>query len=98
VRQFTEGQRRFRVVDCLGHGPAAALATARSPATELGALLQAEVVLRDGQLHGHLCGHAPTQDVALIARGVRALRHGARLVARLLDGEAVLRDLSRASA
>jgi len=95
VRDVREGSRRFRIVDALGHGPAAALATASAPAADLGMLLEAPVVLRDGTVHGHLCGHAPHQEAASAERRLRALRHGAQLAARLLENEKVLRQLSR---
>src|SRR5689334_16993421 len=62
VRDVREGSRRFRIVDALSHGPAAALATANAPAADLGMLLEAPVVLRDGTVLGHLCGHAPHQE------------------------------------
>ncbi|HZY18488.1 MAG TPA: hypothetical protein VFE82_08400 [Ramlibacter sp.] len=96
VRQFTEGARRFRVVDALGHGPAAALATGQpAGAGGTGRLLEVNVLLRDGQLHGTLCAFCPEGEVSQAERHVRLLQHGARLAARLLDNEKVLRELAR---
>lgn len=95
VREFHDGDRRFRMVEALSHGPAAALATAKAPAPDMGVLLQSAVILRDGRVLGQLCGHAPQQEAALLQQRRRALQHGARLAARLLDNEEVLRELSR---
>ncbi len=96
VGQYTDGDRRFRVVEALSHGRAAAMATAgsRTAAAE-GVLLDSAVVLRDGRVHGMLCCYSPGNDPARTDRDLRALRHGARLAARLLDNEQVLRELSR---
>jgi hypothetical protein len=96
VGQFTEGSRRFRVVEALGHGPSAALATGRETG-EGRSLLEAAIVLRDGRVLGKLCcastpnnGHPPDREI-------RWLRQGALLAARLLDNEQVLRELSAQS-
>ena len=40
VRQYTESGRRFRVVETLSHGRAAALATGQDAAEETGVLLE----------------------------------------------------------
>lgn len=93
VGHYTEGSRRFRVVEALEHGPAAAIVTAQGdgdPAA--GRLLEAPVVLRDGRLHGMLC--CTSRDAATAERDLRWLRHGARLATRLLDHEQVMRELS----
>ena len=47
---------------------------------------------RDGSVHGMLC--CTSADEATAERDLRWLRHGARLAARLLDQEQVLRELS----
>lgn len=93
VGQFTEGQRRFRVVETLGHGPAAA-AVAGAQAGEGRSLLEAAVVLRNGRVLGKFCCVSTLTDRAGAERDERWLRHGAQLVARLLDNQQVLRDLS----
>jgi len=97
VGQYTDGERRFRVVEALSHGRAAALATggSREGSSTGGVLLDAPVVLRDGRLHGMLCCYSPGTDPVITDRHLRSLRHCARLAARLLDNEQVLRDLSR---
>lgn len=95
VRQYTEGGRRFRVVEALSHGRAAALATGQDPAEEQGVLLEAPVVLPDGRVHGTLCCFSPGAQAPQTERDLRSLRHGARLAARLLDNEQVLQDLTR---
>lgn len=96
VGQFTEGSRRFRVVEALSHGPAAALATGHE--REDGRrLLEEPVMLRDGRVHGKLCCATPASDPVASDRDLRWLRHGARLAARLLDHEQVLRELSAQS-
>ena len=95
VRQFTDGQRRFRIVEALSHGRAAALATGQDAAGESGVLLDTAIVLPDGRVHGTLCCFSPGDDAGAHERDLRALRHGARLAARLLDNEEVLRELSR---
>ena len=98
VGQYTEGTRRFRVVETLGHGPAAALATAgQDEAPAAGQLLEAPVVLRDGRYHGMLCCVSAPPDAASAERDLRWLRQGARLIARLIDNEQVLRELSAQS-
>jgi GAF domain-containing protein len=96
VGQFSEGERRFRVVEALQHGPAAALATASGQrGAAAGELLEAPITLPDGRVHGTLCCHSPGDDPAQAERHLRLLRHGARLAARLLDQEEVLRELGR---
>lgn len=102
VGHYTEGSRRFRVVEALHHGPAAALATSRATESSgrtvegtAGRLLEAPVVMRDGSVHGMLC--CTSADEASAERDLRWLRHGARLAARLLDQEQVLRELSAQS-
>ena len=96
VGQYTDGERRFRVVEALSHGRAAAMATAGTgAATPEGVLLDATIVLRDGRVHGMLCCYSPGSDATRTERDLRALRHGARLAARLLDNEQVLRELQR---
>ena len=96
VGQYTDGERRFRVVEALSHGRAAAMATgAVGISGSGGLLLDAPVVLRDGRLHGMLCCFSPGSDPVATDRDLRALRHCARLAARLLDNEQVLRELSR---
>lgn len=100
VGQYTDGDRRFRVVEALSHGRAAALVTGRpagNGAVE-GLLLDTPVVLRDGRVHGMLCCFSTGGDTATTDRDLRSLRHGARLAARLLDNEQVLRELSRQAA
>jgi hypothetical protein len=93
VGQIHEGTRRFRVVEALSHGPAAALATAGDGRS----LLEAPVVLQDGRVHGKLCCVSTRADAASSERDLRWLRQGARLAARLLDHEQVLRELSAQS-
>jgi hypothetical protein len=95
LRQFTEGGRRFRIVEALSHGRAAALATGQDPADETGVLLEESVVLPGGRVHGALCCFSPGVDAARTERDRRSLRHGARLAARLLDNEEVLQELTR---
>jgi len=99
VGQFTEGRRRFRVVETLGHGHgrAAALATTGRAEGEGHSLLEAAVVLRDGRVLGKLCCVSSVSDEAVSARDLRWLRQGALLAARLLDNEQVLRELSAQS-
>jgi hypothetical protein len=97
VGQFTEGKRRFRVVETLGHGPAAAAVATGLQAGEGRSLLEAAVVLRDGRVLGKFCCLSALTDTAANERDQRWLRHGARLVARLVDNEQVLRDLSAQS-
>ena len=92
VGHYTEGSRRFRVVEALHHGPAAALATGRPGEGANGRLLEAPVVMRDGSVLGMLCSTSANESTA--ERDLRWLRHGARLAARLLDQEQVLRELS----
>lgn len=94
VGQFTEGSRRFRVVDTLAHGRAAALAASGHVEAEGHSLLEAAVVLRDGRVLGKLCCVSPVGDASGSARDLRWLRQGALLAARLLDNEQVLRELS----
>lgn len=93
VGGYTEGARRFRVVETLGHGPAAAIATS----AKVGSLLEEPIVLRDGQVLGRLCCCQAAATAAAAERDQRWLRHGARLAARLLDNEQVLRELSAQS-
>lgn len=95
VRHHTEGQRRFRTVEALSHGRAAALALGQVPGGESGVLLDTPVVLRDGRVHGLLCCFSPGEDAAVHERDLRSLRHGARLAARLLDNQEVLQELAR---
>lgn len=98
VGHYSEGARRFRVVETLGHGPAAAWVTAGAEgAGDAGKLLEAPVVLRDGRLHGTLCCVSTASDESAADRELRWLRQGARLVARLLDNQQVLRELSAQS-
>lgn len=100
VGQYTEGTRRFRVVETLGHGhgPAAALATMDGAHRVEGRpLLECAVVLRDGRVLGKLCCVSTVTDGASTERDLRWLRQGALLVARLLDNEQVLRELSAQS-
>src|SRR6476619_799702 len=52
VRHFNDGQRRFRVVEALSHGPAAAMAIGQARSTPEGILLEEPVVLPDGRVHG----------------------------------------------
>ena len=92
VGHYTEGPRRFRVIEALHHGPAAALATGHIAEVATGRLLEAPVVMRDGSVHGMLCCTSANESTA--ERDLRWLRHGARLAARLLDQEQVLRELS----
>jgi hypothetical protein len=94
VGHYMDGERRFRVVEALRHGRAAALATGREDASaSAGVLLETPVVFRDGRVHGKLCCFCPGQDAAATERDLRTLRYGARLAARLLDNEQVLREL-----
>ncbi|WBY02137.1 hypothetical protein PE066_00945 [Ramlibacter tataouinensis] len=95
VGHYTDGSRRFRVVEALEHGPAAALATGVACEAAAGRLLEAPVLKRDGSVHGMLC--CTSADEATAERDLRWLRHGARLAARLLDQEQVLRKLSAQS-
>lgn len=99
VGQYTEGTRRFRVVETLGHGhgPAAALATMDRTNVEGRRLLECDVVLRDGRVLGKLGCVSAVTDAASTDRDSRWLRQGALLVARLLDNEQVLRELSAQS-
>ncbi|MGZ5179286.1 MAG: hypothetical protein ACXWC6_01860 [Ramlibacter sp.] len=97
VRHFNEGARRFRVVEALSHGPAAAMATAQAPTQQEGVLLEAPVVLHDGRVHGCLCGYSTETAPASVERQLRLLQHGARFASRLLDNEEVLRELGRQS-
>lgn len=92
VGHYTEGSRRFRVVEALHHGRAAAIATGIAPDSSAGRLLEAPVLRRDGSVHGMLC--CTSADEVTAERDLRWLRHGARLAARLLDQEQVLRELS----
>ena len=97
VGQFTEGKRRFRVVETLGHGPAAAAVATGLQTGEGRTLLEAAVVLRNGRVLGKLCCVSTVNDAAANDRDQRWLRQGARLMARLVDNEQVLRDLSAQS-
>jgi hypothetical protein len=97
VGQFTEGQRRFRVVETLGHGPAAAAVATGLQAGEGHSLLEAAVVLRNGRVLGKFCCVSAVTDDSSTERDQRWLRQGARLMARLVDNEQVLRDLSAQS-
>ena len=94
VGQFTEGSRRFRVIETMGHGPAAALAAGRETGDGR-SLLEASIVLRDGRVLGKLC--CSSTEAASKERDLRWLRQGALLAARLLDNEQVLRELSAQS-
>ncbi|TFZ00957.1 hypothetical protein EZ313_21230 [Ramlibacter henchirensis] len=96
VGQFTEGSRRFRVVETIAHGLAAAAATGVD-AGDGRSLLESTVVLRDGRVLGKLCCVSAVTDPATSERDLRWLRQGALLVARLLDNEQVLRELSAQS-
>lgn len=95
VRHFHEGPRRFRVVEALSHGPAAAMAIGQAKSGPDGLLLEEPVVLPDGRVHGCLCGFTADTGIAAVERQLRLLRHGARFAARLLDNEEVLRELGR---
>ena len=95
VRHFNEGPRRFRVVEALSHGPAAARAIGQATADAEGMLLEAPVVLPDGRVHGCLCGFTADTTPAIVERHLRSLQHGARLAARLLDNEEVMSELAR---
>lgn len=95
VRHFNEGARRFRVVEALSHGPAAARAIGQQTGDAEGVLLEAQVVLPDGRVHGCLCGFTADTTPAIVERHLRSLQHGARLAARLLDNEEVMSELAR---
>lgn len=95
VRHFNEGTRRFRVVEALSHGPAAARAIGQATGDADGMLLEAQVVLPDGRVHGCLCGFTADTTPAIVERHLRSLQHGARLAARLLDNEEVMSELAR---
>jgi hypothetical protein len=95
VRHFNDGQRRFRIVEALSHGPAAAMAIGQAKATPEGMLLEQPVVLPDGRVHGCLCGFTADTTPSIVDRHMRLLRHGARFAARLLDNEEVMRELGR---
>ncbi len=96
VGHYSEGDRRFRVVEALQHGPAAALATASDRRTAAGGtLIETPIQLPDGRIHGMLCCWCPGDDPGQAERHLRLLRHGARLAARLLHNEQVLRELDR---
>ena len=95
VRHFNEGERRFRIVEALSHGPAAAMAIGQATPTDEGMLLEEPVVLPDGRVHGCLCGFTRDTGAAHVERQMRLLRHGARFAARLLDNEEVMRELGR---
>jgi len=95
VRHFNEGTRRFRVVEALSHGPAAARAIGQATGDTDGVLLEAKVVLPDGRVHGCLCGFTADTTPAIVERHLRSLQHGARLAARLLDNEEVMSELAR---
>jgi hypothetical protein len=95
VRHFNEGPRRFRVVEALSHGPAAARAIGQATGDAEGLLLEAKVVLPDGRVHGCLCGFTADTTPAIVERHLRSLQHGARLAARLLDNEEVMSELAR---
>jgi hypothetical protein len=95
VRHFNEGERRFRIVEALSHGPAAAMAIGQQSRTAEGMLLEQPVVLPNGRVHGCLCGFTADTTTAIVERQMRLLRHGARLAARLLDNEEVMRELGR---
>jgi hypothetical protein len=94
VGHYSEGDRRFRVVEALHHGPAAALATTAELRDAMGGeLLEAAITLPGGRAQGVLCCYSPAG--ADSERQLRLLRHGARLAARLLDNDEVLRELAR---
>jgi hypothetical protein len=96
VGHYNEGERRFRVVEALQHGPAAAMATNPARAGAMGGtLVETPIKLPDGRVHGMLCCWTPGDDPAQVERHLRLLRHGAQLAARLLDNEQVLRQLGR---
>lgn len=95
VRHFNEGKRRFRVVEALSHGPAAARAIGQPTGQADGLMLEAEVVLPDGRVHGTLCGFTADVTPVVVDRQLRSLQHGARLAARLLDNEEVMSELAR---
>jgi GAF domain-containing protein len=97
VGQFSDGPRRFRVVETLSHGRAAAAATGQPHGEGPGTLLEMPVVLRDNRVHGMLCCFSTGAEPASTERDLRLLRHGARLIARLLDNEEVLRQLAEQS-
>ena len=96
VGDFNDGPRRFRVVEALSHGRAAALATGQADRDQpAGALLQVPVMLHDGRVFGMLCCFSDATEATARERDLRTLRHGARLTARLLDNEQVLRQLAQ---
>jgi hypothetical protein len=95
VRHFNDGERRFRVVEALSHGHAAAMAIGQVKSTSEGMLMEEPVVLPDGRVHGCLCGFTADTSPVVVDRQARMLRHGARFAARLLDNEEVLRELGR---
>ena len=98
VGQYTDGERRSRVVEALSHGRAAAIATGAAEGQKAeGVLLDTPVVLRDGRVHGVLCCYSAGTDPATTERDLRALRHGARLAGRLLGNGEVVREVSRQS-
>src|SRR3954469_22664429 len=60
VGAYSEGTRRFRVVEAVQHGPAAAIATG----TQGGTLIEEPIVLRNGQVLGRLCCCKAAADAA----------------------------------
>lgn len=93
--QFTDGQRQFRVVEAEVHGAAAAIAAGQGAGQANGVPLDTPIVLRNGRVYGRLCCFSRGSDPAVSERDLRSLRYGARLAARLLDNQQVLRELQR---
>jgi hypothetical protein len=92
---FTDGQRQFRVVEAEVHGAAAAIAAGQGAGQAAGVPLDTPIVLRNGRVYGRLCCFSRGGDAAVAERDLRSLRYGARLAARLLDNQQVLRELQR---
>ena len=95
VAQFSDGQRQFRVVESEVHGAAAAIAAGQGAGLVDGVALDAPIMLRDGRVYGRLYCFSRGADAAVAARDLRSLRYAARLAARLLDNQQVLRELQR---
>ena len=95
VAQFSDGQRQFRVVESEVHGAAAAIAAGQGAGLVGGVALDAPIMLRDGRVYGRLHCFSRGSNPALADRDLRSLRYAARLAARLLDNQQVLRELQR---
>jgi len=95
VAHFTEGNRQFRVVESEVHGAAAAIAAGQGAGQATGVALDTPILLRDGRVYGRLCCFSRGDDPAVAERDLRSLRYAARLAARLLDNQQVLRELHR---